>query len=265
MATRISFLRIINRLFNVTVLWTIYCLLICIYFYRCLSTVGREDSIDGVHVIYLGLGCISFGTVMHEIGHAVGFYHEQQRYDRDKFVRILYGNIMLDSKDQYTNEEEITSMGYAYDFNSIMHYHAHAFSKSGKLVTKVRKPYRPLKPKLGQRQVLSYLDIAQVRAMYQCNRLPSLESVKTCVSKKTKGRDYRGKLDYTEKGVMCQPWDEQYPHQHKFDVKNKDDDLKSNYCRNPGGVNERPWCFTTYGKEMKQDWQYCDLTFCEDK
>ena len=161
---------------------------------------------------------------------------------------------------------DVDSLGYAYDFWSVMHYGRYFFSNGkGKPTIVIRPKYRDLNPAIGQRKGLSYLDVAQVRAMYKCNVVPSAESKGTCVKRSTKGRDYRGRLDYTENGVFCQPWNKQYPNKHKYGsyIKGGREGLgKHNYCRNPDGARARPWCYTTLDDGKKRSWEYCDLKTC---
>lgn len=61
---------------------------------------------------------------VHELGHALGFFHEHQRWDRDEFVTIHYENIKPGRAHDYDWIPQtnwlVTSTPY--DYYSIMHY-----------------------------------------------------------------------------------------------------------------------------------------------
>ncbi|KAH3709903.1 hypothetical protein DPMN_069368 [Dreissena polymorpha] len=47
---------------------------------RCQSSIGRDG---GEQTISIGPACLYQGVIMHEMTHAMGFFHEKNRWDRD--------------------------------------------------------------------------------------------------------------------------------------------------------------------------------------
>lgn len=65
------------------------------------------------------------GTIIHEICHAIGMYHEQCRQDRDQYVIIDFSTMSNSERYQYKTYVEKGENGRdfgQYDYNSIMHY-----------------------------------------------------------------------------------------------------------------------------------------------
>ena len=124
----------------------------------CASEVGKKG---GRQEIILAPRCNAMNNV-HEIMHALGFWHEQSRQDRDSYVRIVWENIAEDHIYNFNQHlSECKDYGN-YDYQSIMHYPANAFSKNGKATIV------PLQDKveIGQRNQLSPHDILAINAMY---------------------------------------------------------------------------------------------------
>lgn len=132
--------------------------------YGCSSNVGFMGVPQSMT---LGPLCRFKGTVIHEFLHSLGFYHEQNRPDRDDYVKIIEKNVKPGHLRNFVKvlPPLISTQGLPYDYNSLTHYGNTTFSVDGKKLTIV-----PLKKgvSIGQREGMSQLDIIQLQRLYGC-------------------------------------------------------------------------------------------------
>lgn len=137
----------------------------------CSSNVGKNTS-PGEQLVSLKKPtsgspstCLRTGIIAHELLHAIGFWHEQSRPDRDNYVTVYYANIRTGSEHNFNKyTTNIDLLGLPYDYGSIMHYANNSFSSNGQptMLPKVQGVT------IGQRERLSTQDIQEVRKYYNC-------------------------------------------------------------------------------------------------
>ncbi|XP_040053419.2 high choriolytic enzyme 1 isoform X1 [Gasterosteus aculeatus] len=125
----------------------------------CASYVGR---MGGGQSVFVGPKC-NVGNVAHEVLHALGFYHEHTRMDREEHVTVLTDNIM-EGKEINFQKHWGNTLGLSYDVLSILHYGSDFFSANG-LPTIV--PLNSVAD-MGQREKMTPLDVRRVVLLYAC-------------------------------------------------------------------------------------------------
>ncbi|KAI8130492.1 hypothetical protein FF38_11865 [Lucilia cuprina] len=131
----------------------------------CWSSVGRVGGKQEVNL--QSPGCLTKpGTAIHELMHALGFLHEQNREERDSYVSIQYENIQPNAVSNFDRAAKTIAFGVPYDYGSVMHYSANAFSTNGRPTIIPTQNMGNIK--MGQRDGFSASDVEKLNKMYDC-------------------------------------------------------------------------------------------------
>jgi len=96
---------------------------------------GECEALEGFENVesqpMTGSATCTVGTILHEMGHIIGLYHEFQRADRNHYVSVNYNNAIKGSWGNFeilTDDVQILGL---YDYASLMQYPAYSFSRNG--------------------------------------------------------------------------------------------------------------------------------------
>ncbi|XP_009666239.2 meprin A subunit alpha [Struthio camelus] len=132
----------------------------------CWSMVGDQQTGQNLSI---GSGCDHKAIVEHELLHALGFYHEQSRMDRDDYVTIWWDEILTGMEHNFLKYDDsfITDLNTPYDYESVMHYAPFSFNKNESIPTITAK-IPAFDNIIGQRLDFSAIDLERLNRMYNC-------------------------------------------------------------------------------------------------
>ncbi|XP_006899629.1 PREDICTED: meprin A subunit beta [Elephantulus edwardii] len=142
----------------------------------CWSSVGNRHY--GRQELSIGANCDRIATIQHEFLHALGFWHEQSRSDRDDYVNIMWDRIQSGREHNFNtySDQESDSLNVPYDYNSVMHYSKTAFQNGSEPTIVTRIP--DFMDVIGQRMDFSDYDLLKLNRLYNCTS--SLSFMDTC-------------------------------------------------------------------------------------
>lgn len=139
---------------------------------NCNSHVGM---IGGAQELHLDYSCFETGNIIHELMHALGYFHEHSRPDRDEYLNIFLENVEENKKHNFvklnTSQYPYDLAKYEFDFESIMIYGEYAFTKNGDPTMSPKEwiAKRIVNPQFKKH--LSRLNVQLVRSTYGCDEL----------------------------------------------------------------------------------------------
>ena len=69
------------------------CNISCLWFSHDVSCYANVGKMGGGQIVNLGYNCLGNGTIIHEILHVLGMWHEHTRMDRDDYISVIMENI----------------------------------------------------------------------------------------------------------------------------------------------------------------------------
>uniref|UniRef100_A0A0N4Z7K0 Metalloendopeptidase n=1 Tax=Parastrongyloides trichosuri TaxID=131310 RepID=A0A0N4Z7K0_PARTI len=140
---------------------------------NCYSFVGKYYK-NKPQTIGIGPACnTSVTSIIHEIAHALGLYHEQSRPDRDDVIIFLkdYVDPKYTVNFAITPEDTVKLYETGYDFGSAMHYPftSYGINNTGILMPKIYE----YKNMMGQRYEMTFNDYKKINLHYcgkKCKR-----------------------------------------------------------------------------------------------
>uniref|UniRef100_A0A0K0EJL3 Metalloendopeptidase n=1 Tax=Strongyloides stercoralis TaxID=6248 RepID=A0A0K0EJL3_STRER len=139
------------------------------YVGECLSDVGKKFE-KFWQFIKIGGNCNFPGGILHETFHALGFIHEQCRYDRDLYISVAKNNLPDPNKwdCKRFNNSFVTDYFQPYDYGSIMQYSSYSKGiNNGKTIVPLFPHYDNT---LGNREYPSFIDTKIINLHY-CTKI----------------------------------------------------------------------------------------------
>ncbi|PIC41748.1 hypothetical protein B9Z55_009052 [Caenorhabditis nigoni] len=134
----------------------------------CWSYVGKQDNMP-YQVVSVGPNCDSLGTATHELMHAIGFWHQQSRSDRDDYVYVDFSNIIPSQAYNFQKMplDQAQLLALKYDYGSVMQYYPYAFALDSSKYTILAKE-NGMQNSMGQREAPAFSDLIAVNKLYNC-------------------------------------------------------------------------------------------------